>query len=937
MPHPVTRPAGSLVLLVGLLATPTVLHAGAPEPAAAAFPPEALEFFEAKVRPILVETCQRCHGPQKQSSGLRLDSRAAVLEGGLIGPAVIPGDPANSPLIQAVRREGDLQMPPKGSLPEAAVRALTEWVKRGAPWPQDTLAPADPKVSHWAFQPVRQVEPPAVEDTAWAASPIDAFILAKLEAKGLPPSPRADQRTLIRRATFDLTGLPPTPEEVAAFEADDAPDAFARLVDRLLGSPRYGERWGRHWLDVARYADTKGYVFQEERRYPFAYTYRDYVIRAFNDDLPYDQFLVQQIAADLLPLGEDTSPLAAMGFLTVGRRFLNNREDIIDDRIDVVTRGLLGLTVSCARCHDHKFDPIPTADYYSLYGVFASSVEPKEPPTIVSPGSSPDYDDYQRQLGTRRQEVETYRAAKQAEILAELRGKIDRYLLAAFDLDFDPRHPKFDERFRAETLRPELLRRLMRRWGERLTQARATPDPVFAPWHAFAALPAAGFSEKAAEVAKGLATSSPPALPILARSFAEAPPKDLREVARRYGELLAGAETRWQEQLKANPSHPGAALADPAWEALRQVLYAEDGPIAIPADELGRALNRAERERLQALAKKVDELNATHPGAPPRAMVLNDAPQPTDPHVFLRGNPGRPGPAVPRQFLKVLSGPGRTPFKGGSGRLDLAREIVRKDNPLTARVLVNRVWMHHFGSGLVRTPSDFGLRSDPPTHPELLDDLAARFVAGGWSLKALHRLILNSAVYQQRSDGTPEGLAADPQNLLLWRQNRRRLDFEAMRDALLAVSGRLDATMGGRPVPLADSSRRTVYAFIDRQNLDGVLRTFDFASPDTSSPRRYSTLVPQQALFLMNSPFVAEQARLLSRRLEQEAVTNPEGQVRLLYLWTLGRAPEPHELSLALGFLDAATQAASPGMTPVPPLELFAQVLLMTNEFAYVD
>ncbi|HEX8202050.1 MAG TPA: DUF1553 domain-containing protein, partial [Isosphaeraceae bacterium] len=646
--------------------------------------------------------------------------------------------------------------------------------------------------------------------------------------------------------------------------------------------------------------------------------------------LPYDQFLVQQVAADLLPLGGDTRPLAAMGFLTVGRRFLNNRDDIIDDRIDVVTRGTMALTVQCARCHDHKFDPIPTADYYSLYGVFASSVEPKEPPTIVAPGSSPEYDDYRRQLAARQQEVEAYRTSKLAEIHAELRGKIDRYLLAAFDLDFDPRHPKLDERSRADSLRPELLRRFARRWGERLSAAATTPDPVFAPWRAFAALPASEFAAKAAEVARGLTAASPPAHAILAKSFAESPPKDLREVARRYGGILARAESRPNERAKADAASP----VDPDWESLRRVLDAEDGPVVIPADELGRAVNRAEREHLQGLVRKIDQLNATHPGAPPRAMVLNDAPQPVEPRIFLRGNPGRPGPAVPRQFLKVLSGPDRTPFRNGSGRLELARAIVAPDNPLTARVLVNRVWMHHFGAGLVRTPSDFGLRSEPPTHPELLDYLARRFVADGWSIKALHRLILNSQAYQRRSDAPPEVLAADPANLLLARQTRRRLDFEAMRDAVLAVSGQLDPTMGGRPVGLADSSRRTVYAFIDRQNLDGVFRTFDFASPDTSSPRRYSTIVPQQALFLMNSPFAADGARHLVRRLEREAVAGPEARIRLLYLWTLNRPPEPHELSLALGFLDSQAQPESPG---TPPLELFAQVLLMANEFAYVD
>ena len=377
-----TRQLGALWLLTG---SAVALAADAPK-GADTFPPEAVEFFETKVRPVLVETCVRCHGEKKQGSGLRLDSRAAVLEGGENGPAVVPGDPDKSLLIQAVRQtHEDIKMPPKGKLPEPAIGALAAWVKMGAPWSERPVPAGDQAqaaATHWAFQPIRVVAPPTVKDRAWAASPIDAFVLAKLEAEGMTHSPPADKRTLIRRATFDLLGLPPTPGEVDAFLADDSPDAFARVIDRLLASPRYGERWGRHWLDVARYADTKGYVFTEERRYPYSYTYRDYVIRAFNDDKPYDQFLVEQIAADRLPGSAGKPSLAALGFLTVGRRFLNNNEDIVDDRIDVVSRGLLGLTVTCARCHDHKFDPIPTDDYYSLFGVFRSSIEPADLPLI---------------------------------------------------------------------------------------------------------------------------------------------------------------------------------------------------------------------------------------------------------------------------------------------------------------------------------------------------------------------------------------------------------------------------------------------------------------------------------------------------------------------------------------------------------------------------
>ncbi len=751
------------------------------QPPSAATAPQALEFFEKQVRPILADHCFSCHGEKKQKGGLRLDSRAALLRGGDDGPVVTPGDPEKSTLVRVVRHDGDLKMPPKGKLPDPAVAALTQWVKMGAPWPEASrpaasAVAADPiaeaRRSHWAFQPVRRPSPPAVKNPAWVQTPVDRFVLARLEAEGMQPSPPADRHTLIRRATFDLLGLPPTPEEVAAFEADSSPDAFARVVDRLLASPAYGERWARHWLDVARYADTKGYVFTEERRFPYAYTYRDYVIRAFNEDLPYDQFVVQQLAADRLPLGADNRPLAAMGFLTLGRRFLNNTHDIIDDRIDVVSRGLLGLTVTCARCHDHKFDPIPTADYYSLYGIFASSVEPAQLPTIAAAEASEASRAFARELGALQAEVDKFKEDHQTE-------------------------------------------------------------------------------------------------------------------------LQSG--------------------------------------------------NRKFRDELRKLKKKVDQLRATHPGSPAQAMVLNDAPRPVEPHILKRGNPNNRGPAVPRRFLAVLSGPERKPFTQGSGRLELAQAIAARDNPLTARVMVNRIWLHHFGAGLVRTPSNFGLRGEPPTHPELLDHLAATFIDSGWSVKKIHRLILLSSTYQQRSVDRPGYRERDPDNRLLWKMNRQRLEFEPLRDALLAVAGRLDRTMGGRAVEILNPPfppRRAVYGFIDRQNLPGVLRTFDFASPDSSTPQRYATTVPQQALYLMNSPFLVEQARHLIQRPDLADVAQPEQRIGRLYRLLYGRAAEPEEVAMGVRFVKAAearaSGAGSSGNT-LSPWEEYAQVLLLANEFAFVD
>ena len=762
--------------------------------------PEQIEFFEKLVRPVLADQCYKCHGPEKQKGGLRMDSREALLKGGENGAVVDTGNPESCSLIKSINHKGDSKMPEKADkLPDAQIAALTEWVRMGLPWPENdkpaTTAAQDAARTHWAFKPIGKPGVPEIRNPkSEIRNEIDAFLLAKLDAAGLAFAPPADRRTLLRRATFDLTGLPPTAEQVGAFENDKAPDAYAKIIDRLLASPRYGERWGRYWLDVARYADTKGYVFQEERKYAFAYTFRDWVIRAFNDDTPYDQFIVAQLAADFV-VKDDPRDLAAMGFLTLGRRFLNNQNDIIDDRIDLVGRGLMGLTIACARCHDHKFDPVSQRDYYALYGVFASSREPTDLPQLAASGEGEEAQQYEKELAVRR-------------------GALDRFL-----------------------------------------------------------------AEKSGDLSlvATLGTGIPLVLAPLDRE--------------KFKGLLTGAD----------------------------------------------------RDRSRELQSKIEELNATA-GSPARAMVLVDAPQPVEPHVFLRGNPGRPGEAVPRQFVGVLSGGNPQPFKQGSGRLELARAIASRENPLTARVFVNRVWARHFGRGLVRTPGDFGVRGDAPTHPELLDWLATKFMDDGWSVKKLHRAIMLSAAYQQASDDRPDATKADPENRLLAHQNRQRLDFEAMRDSLLCVAGALDPKMGGRPVDIAaqpSAKRRSVYGFIDRQNLPGLFRTFDFASPDTTSPQRFITTVPQQALFMINSPFVVEQARALVARPDFAADKGvSEWQVQQLYERALSRRAEPAEVESALHFL--ATEAArTPEPVPQPsglsPWEKYAQVLLSTNEFVFVD
>ncbi len=883
-----------------------------------------IEFFEKKIRPIFVETCYKCHSSEaeKVKGGLLLDTRDGLLKGGETGPALVPGNADKSLLIKAVRyTDENLQMPPKGKkLSPEQIADLEAWIKMGAPDPR-TGKPAtlNPQLAaqkqHWAFQPIRQSPLPTVKNSRWVKTPLDAFILAKLEAKKLTPATPADKRTLIRRATFDLIGLPPTPQEVNDFVADKSPEAYARLVDRLLNSPHYGERWGRYWLDVARYADTKGYVFEEERRYPYAYTYRDYVVRALNEDLPFDQFVIQQIAADLLPLGEDKRPLAALGFLTLGRRFLNNQPDIIDDRIDVITRGTMGLTVACARCHDHKFDPIPTKDYYSLYGVFASSSEPADKPLLGKAALPKEYKEYLIEHEKRENEFKQFRESKEAEARTKLHSQVGQYLLAAFDASKLTDKGKQEGLVRERKLDPSV----MQRWKGKLESWKKSHHAIFAPWFAFTAIPEKEFEVKAKELGAKFAanTGTNSVNPIVARALAE-PLKSLKQVAERYDKIFSEMDQQWK--VASTKTNGVTALPDANQEALRQVLHAAEAPVNLDAGELVKLFDTPAQQKMRTLRRKVEELDATHPGAPPRAMALQDNPTPNNPHVFVRGNPGNPGPEVPRQFLELLSGEKRTPFQKGSGRLELAQSIASTNNPLTARVIVNRIWMYHFGAPLVRTPSDFGVRSEPPSHPELLDYLASRFMQEGWSMKKLHRLIMLSSTYQQGSEENFKNAKIDPANQMFWRMNRRRLDFEAMRDTLLMVSGKIDLNIGGRPEDITVepfTPRRTVYGLIERQNLPGLFRTFDFASPDATSPGRFATTVPQQALFLMNSPFVLQQAKGVLNRTEIISASDEVQKLQQLYQLAFQRAADADEIKLAQKFLHAQSAAGPVAEAPV--------------------
>ena len=902
------------------------------------------DFFEAKVRPVLAERCYECHSAEskKVKGGLLLDTHEGLLKGGESGkPAVVPGQPDQSRLIEAIHYDNDdLQMPPKKKLSDAQVADLVAWVAMGAPDPRTNAAanarPAGSEQPHWAFLPPKPQPRPAVRNSAWVRTDIDRFILAKLEANGLVPAPRADKRTLIRRATFDLHGLAPAPEDVAAFEHDESSDAFDKVVDRLLASPRYGERWGRHWLDVARYADTKGYVYsdREDPRYVHSYPYRDWVIRALNEDMPYDLFLKLQVAADQM-VGPDAqsirsngagegrryqptrADLAAMGFLTLGRRFLGVTHDIIDDRIDVLTRGMQGLTVACARCHDHKYDPIPTRDYYSLYGVFDATTE-RFVSLAISTNRTPAERAFEKELTARVEKFQVAYQKAREEVAERLRKRTTDYLVAQLTVKQLP-NEEFYEILDADQVNPIFVRR----WQAYLQETSKQFHPVFAPWHTFAALPEKGFEMRAPVAwAKFTAEAGTKLNPIVREAFDAATPRSMKEVAEQYGRLLESVR-----QAESTNTPPADDVARAARDALRSALHAPDAPVYPPMGSLTDTqfyFDEGTRVNLGKLWKAIEEWHITAEGAVPHAGILEDrAPRPA--RVFKRGNPGNRGDEVPRQYLEVVAGAKRKAFENGSGRLEMAALIASCDNPLTARVMVNRVWLHHFGAGLVKTSSDFGTRCEPPSHPELLDHLALWFMEHGWSLKELHRLIMLSATYQQssgevRSSEFGVGNSAhmlDPENRLLWRMNRQRRDFEGLRDSLLAASGELDLAMGGKPVNLFErpfTKRRTVYGYIDRQFLPGTLRAFDFANPDLHIPQRHQTTVPQQALYLMNSTFVVERAQAFAARV---ATLPAENRVRAMYRHAFQREPSFGEMEQALVFVKAAEQ--EPQSPPPPP------------------
>jgi hypothetical protein len=1107
---------------------------------------EAAEFFNRKIRPLLTARCLECHGGAKQKGGLRLDSPAAFAAGGDSGVAVVPGKPDESLLIEAIRYASDLKMPPKSKLPAEEIALFVRWVEAGAIWPKgDSPVPERPMEktaasvtdedrAFWAFQPIAAPAIPPVRNTTWPKSPLDHFVLARLEASGLSPAPPADRRTLIRRATLDLTGLPPTPAEVDAFLTDGSEDAFARVVDRLLASPHYGERWGRHWLDIARYADSNG--LDENLAYANAFRYRDYVVAAFNNDKPFDRFLHEQLAGDLLPPTEDLAELSeritATGFLSLGGKMLAEDDpvkmqmDIIDEQVDTIGRALLGLTVGCARCHDHKFDPLPQEDYYSLAGIFKST-RTMENFTVVArwqerplalPAAVKERDARQKQIDAEKAEIARIVERSNADLVRTARRQTGRLLLAAAargELDElvrsrparggDPKlqdeagvvqieaedylrgnvlkdrenygkgigvlvnrgeQPNFAEyefhvetaglfqfelRYAAAEARPTRLyvngqlvkndaagrttgswypdsqtwflegffrlkagtnvvrlenakvfphidrlllfpardvaealpaeaflseegsaesaakAAFIGQWAHYLARTKNDADSVFAVWHEFVA--ASPRFRLAGANGTGANAAAPPEAPresggepsaiahaIRERLLADPRPETLEQLAARYEELFREAEPAEVPANEPKKTAEAEPAPDVVRNAIRTVIQDKHGPIAIPSQS--EALYPA--AVIADLKGRRDQLKSHEEALPrfPEAMAVSEG-KPENLRVHLRGSHLTLGPETPRRFPRVLAGDNQPALDAAqSGRLQFARWLTAPENPLTSRVIANRLWLWHFGEGIVRSPDNFGRLGERPAQPKLLDYLAGELVRRGWSLKSLHRLILLSATYAMSTTYDERAAAIDPENRLLWRMHRRRLEAEAIRDSILAVAGTLDPTMGGSLLPTAnrayvtstasvnprvyESLRRSIYLPVVRSALYNVFQAFDFADPSTLSGRRDTTTVAPQALFMLNSAFILEQTKVLARGLLADDRLDDAGRIGQLYVSALSRPPTDEETARGLAFIERYRQALAGESLPPDEQRLrawqtFCRAILASNEFVYLE
>ncbi len=1106
-------------------------------------PADQAEFFEKQVRPILVNRCEDCHNEDSPESGLQVDSLEGLLRGGDRGPAIVPGKPGQSLIIGAVKHSGQIFMPPKEKIPRREITVLAKWIEMGAPWPgakpvtverkADDAGPlfTDEERSFWAFQPPQRPALPEVGKWEWVRSPIDTFILAKLESAGLAPAPAADKLTLIRRATFDLTGLPPTPQEVDAFLADESDDAFAALVERLLASPQYGVRWGRHWLDLARYADSNG--LDENLAYANAYRYRDYVIDAFNADKPYDRFVQEQLAGDLLPTESVAARLdgiAATGFLSIGAKMLAEddpvkmRMDIVDEQIDTVGKAFWGLTLGCGRCHDHKFDPFPMEDYYSLAGIFKSTKTMETYTVVARWNERPLASDSEIQLEQQQQLTIDEKQAGINRLVAETNEALQRearshladYLLAAeyerqrdlallqvkpFGADAATSGRSDFIRIEAENYTRGNARKDFEGYGKGIgvilnrgempniaeyevsiaepglyqlelryaaaeprpcrlliddslikanaaSQATGSWNPDTQSWfvelvHNFehgnhkillerdgpfphldqlliAPIPAklvesfSGLREMASPSQDGLHpafvqqwkksleqaqsdSQSPlalwqafvddgqlPAEPsgggsLRAEFFTDPRPQTLSELAARYQRVFARLDEDPQASPAPDAGNDAPADADGNGEAetddaetkgdaerkaWRDFLHSPQGPFAVPQD----IATMYPPDVTEQLAAQRDELKRLQESkiTLPLAMAVAEG-TPENVPIHIRGSHMTLGKVVPRRFPRILAGEQVAPIGDDrSGRLELARWMTEPDHPLTSRVMVNRLWQWHFGEGLVRTPDNFGRLGERPTHPQLLDWLAVQFVESGWSIKAMHRLIMLSATYQMSTAYDADAAAQDAENRLWWRRNRRRLEAEAIRDAILAVAGNLDLTMGGSLLPtenrkyvtstanvnpiVYNSNRRSVYLPVVRSAVYEVFQAFDFADPSMLDGKRISTTVAPQALFMMNSQLVAEHAKMLAEQLlkidgegdGKDNESDDAARVRALYRRVLSRPPTAAETKRAIAYLDRVSQALESLKHETDKVRLVAwhslcRAVIASNEFLFIE
>ncbi|MBI1764563.1 MAG: PSD1 domain-containing protein [Acidobacteria bacterium] len=913
------------------------------------------EFFEKQVRPVLIANCAKCHNAKAQVAKLDLTSAEGFAKGGESGPLINQEQFAESRLLKVIGYNEALKMPPSGRLKDAEINAIATWVKMGAPWPAAgavAAAPGETKAApkstrefteeekaYWAFQPLAKTTLPTVKDTAWVKAPLDAFVLAKLEAKSVKPAPPADKLTLLRRATYDLTGLPPTEKEMSDFLADNAPDAFAKVVERLLASPRYGEKWGRHWLDVARYADSTGN--DEDHRYPHAWKYRDYVIKAFNDDMPYDQFTREQIAGDLLPApdgGEvNRRGIIATGFLALGAKAIAQQDkmkmlyDVWDEQVDVTSKAFLGMTLACARCHNHKFDPILTKDYYAMIGMFASTRSFTNPDSHVSVVlekplvPKAEWQQYQAAKKAHGEKEKRLRLALDEindavkDALVKANGaRLADYMLAARQVYQD------GEKVEAVVLRTKLNLALLQKWVSFLKPDPAKVRGYLNEWNA-ASL------DKQAEVAEGYQTR-----------FL----KQLEE----WNATLAAWRPKYQAALADNKTLPDKPKFEDGDDRFFNDVYIDAGPFGV-SDKDKKVFNAEQWTALEKLHKEQAELKKLAPPEPELACAVEEDTPVTQP-VLIRGDYNNKGEEAPRAFPAILARYDTKPQFAGSGRLQFADWLTSADNPVPKRVLVNRLWQWHFGEGIVRTPDNLGKMGERPTHPELLDYLAEQFVKHGYSIKAMHRLLMLSSTYQMASEN-PAALETDPDNRLLSRFNRRRLSVEEMRDGLLAIDGTLDLTMGGSlqsgrgtdgetsqgrlSINPDKQKRRTVYLPLRRANLPTLLNLFDFGDATTMNGKRQLTNVATQALFWLNSEFLTERSTDLAKALLADAAEDDAARLAAVYRRILNRPASQDELAAGLKYITGYQQKFAGARAAQKAWQSYCRVLMASNDFLYLD